>query len=531
MNDTQRALIIQRVAAFLAAHDAEAYLVGGPVRDMLLGRPAHDLDFVVTRGDSLALARALADELDEPFVLLDKDLGTARVVIRKSANEQMGKWINGQMGKWINGQMSKWVNGQMGKWANGPIYLDFNRLRAPTLHDDLLARDFTVNAIAATLPWATEPSPAHLVDPLGGQRDLERRLIRVVSDRAFQDDPLRMLRAVRQAVALDFTIDPDTQALIRRQAPLIDQPAAERVRDELVKLFAQPHAIGGLETLDRLDLLTRIVPELGLTKGMAQPQAHQWDVFHHMLEAVRALEWLLARLRGQETTLPWAPDLPVDRDALQADRVLAHLDAPSSAAGTRAVLLKFAALLHDIAKPQCRSLDVGNRIRFFQHETEGAPMAATVMRRLRFSSREANAVANIVAQHMRPAQLVTTPNVTSRAIRRFLRAAGDETIDLLLLSLCDHLATQGPRVQPLEWERHVAATGDMLATYFCRRERSTTLPRLLNGHDLMTAFGLEPGQQIGALLADLREAQLLGQVSTRDEALAWAAARLEEGDW
>ncbi|MBU1877986.1 MAG: polynucleotide adenylyltransferase, partial [Chloroflexi bacterium] len=165
MNDAQRA-IIQRVAAFLATHDAEAYLVGGPVRDMLLGRPPHDLDFVITRGDSLALARALADELDEPFVLLDERFGTGRVVIRHPAPS-----------------------------TNLPIYLDLNRLRAPTLREDLADRDFTVNAIAAALQWADDPAPAHLVDPFGGQRDLDRRLIRAVSAPAFRHDPLRMLRA------------------------------------------------------------------------------------------------------------------------------------------------------------------------------------------------------------------------------------------------------------------------------------------------------------------------------------------------
>jgi hypothetical protein len=192
------------------------------------------------------------------------------------------------------------------------------------------------------------------------------------------------------------------------------------------------------------------------------------------------------------------------------------------------VLLKFATLLHDIAKPQCRSIDATGRIRFFRHESDGAPMAATVLRRLRFSTREAKAAANIVAHHMRPAQLATTRNVTRRAIRRFLRAAGDEAVDLLLVSLCDHLSTQGPRVRPAEWERHVAATGDMITTYFHQRDRAAQLPRLLSGHDLITTFGLEPGKRIGALLAGLREAQILGQVSTRDEALAWVAERLRE---
>lgn len=507
MNDAQRALV-QRVAAFLAAHDAEAYLVGGPVRDALLGRPIHDLDLVVTRGDSLALARALADDLHEPFVLLDEAFGTGRVVIRTQIPNSTRSGL---------------------RQSQTTTYLDFNRLRALTLEADLHARDFTVNAIAAALSWASKPTPAHLVDPCDGQGDLARGVIRATSNQAFLDDPLRMLRAVRQAVELGFAVEPETQALIRQHAALIDQPAAERVREELVRMFAQPRAVDGLEMLDRLDLLARIFPELGPARDMTQPAVHQWDVFQHAIETVRALEWLLARLRGQSATLPWAPDLPVDLEALHADRVLAHLDAPSSAAGTRAVLLKFAALLHDVAKPQCRSVDDDVRIRFFRHEAEGAPMAATAMRRLRFSAREADAVGNIVAHHMRPAQLATARRVTQRAILRFLRAAGDETIDLLLLSLCDHLATQGPRVRLLEWEHHVAAIGDMIATHLGRRERAKQLPRLLDGHDLMAAFRLEPGERLGALLANLREAQIAGQVTTRDEALAWVARRLEEG--
>ncbi len=497
---TQRA-IIQRVAAFLAAHDAEAYLVGGPVRDMLLGRPAHDLDFVVTRGDSLTLARALADELDEPFVPLDRAFGIGRVVVRQSPYSQ----------------------------TPTPLYLDFTRLRAPTLVEDLAARDFTINALAAALEWATEPSPAHLVDPLNGQRDLARRVLRVTSDCAFLDDPVRLLRAVRQAVELGFAIEPDTLALIRRDAELIAWSASERVRDELAKLLAQPCAIGGVEMLDELGLLTSIIPELEPARGMTQPAAHQWDVFQHVLETVRALEWLLDRLRGRETPWRWDPALTLRLPPLQVDRVLAHLDAPSSAAGTRAVLLKFATLLHDIAKPQCRTIDAAGRIRFFNHETEGAPMAATVMRRLRFSAHEAETVANIVAHHMRPAQLATAKSVTPRAVTRFLRSVGEAAIDVLLLSLCDHLSTQGPRVRPAEWERHVMATGEMLAAYFHRSDRAAQLPRLLTGHDLMTTFGLEPGRQVGTLLEALREAQLAGAITTRDEALVWVAEQLREG--
>jgi len=510
----QRALI-QRVAAFLAAHDAQAYLVGGPVRDMLLGRPAHDLDFVVTRGDSLTLAQALADEWGAPFVPLDRVFGIGRVVIR---NVECGM------------RNAKPQSATRTLRAHSAIYLDFNRLRAPTLAEDLAARDFTINAIAAALTWAEDPSPEHLVDPLGGQHDLARRVVRAVSNHAFLDDPVRLLRAVRQAGELGFAIEPETLALIRRDADLIAWSASERVRDELVRLFAQPQAIAGVELLDELGLLTSVIPELEPARGMTQPAAHQWDVFQHVLETVRALEWLLDRLRGREIPWRWDPTLTLNPDQLHVDRVLAHLEAPSSAAGTRAVLLKFATLLHDIAKPQCRTIDAAGRIRFFNHETEGAPMAATVMRRLRFSAHEAETVAHIVAHHMRPAQLATARQVSSRAIARFLRSVGEAAIDVLLLSLCDHLSTQGPRVRPAEWNRHVTATGEMLAAYFHRSDRVAQLPRLLTGHDLMTTFGLEPGKQVGTLLDALREAQLAGTITTRQEALAWVAERLGEGE-
>ncbi len=483
--------IVERICHFLRARHVEFYLVGGYVRDRLLGRPSHDADFAVA-GEALKLAREVADRFGGHFFPLDEERDTGRAVFRDEEGE--------------------------------PFFVDFARLQGEDIVADLALRDFTIDAIALD---PSDPAEPRLIDPHGGRGDLRAGLVRAVSETAFRDDPLRTLRAVRLAAELGMAIEPRTEALLREAAPLIGRVSAERVRDELCKIVAQPGAADHLRYLDQLGLLPLLIPEVEPMKGLEQPPPHHLDVFEHSLETVR---WLEAVVKGlKEKVEEEALALVSERLGSLAPRLTAHLARPTSGGRTRQTMLKLAALLHDVGKPATRSLDEEGRVHFFGHGEKGAAMAAAILRRLRFSAGEVRLMRTITAHHMRPMQMARQEALTKRAIYRFFRDTGEAGVDTLLLYLADHLATWGPHLRASRWERRVEFVASLLEDYYLRRREVISPPKLLNGRDLMRELGLEEGPRIGQLLEAVREAQVEGKVRTREEALAFARAVLRGG--
>ncbi len=475
--------IAEQVCTFLRVRSVEAYLVGGCVRDWLLGRASHDIDFAVA-GDAVGLARQVADRMGGAFVLLDQERGTGRVVTRGEDGQR--------------------------------IFIDFARLQGDDIIADLSGRDFTVNAIAVAV--ADTKSLSHVIDLYGGRRDLRLGLVRAVSETAFQDDSLRTLRAVRIAAEMGANIEQETEELIRRAARLITNVSAERVRDELAKITALPGAAQSLRYLDELGLLTTVIPELETLKGVEQSEPHYLDVFEHSLETVRRLEEVIQALKGyqgeSELSLISLLLSPFSR------QISAHLSQPISGDRIRLTVLKLAALLHDLGKPATQSVDDEGGIHFYGHEREGAEMVGAILRRLRFGGSEVALAKTIVANHMRPCFLAGQEVVTRRAVYRFFRDAGEAGVDTLLLYLADHLATWGPNLRMARWRRRVEFVASMLADYYERHQKVISPPKLVNGHDLMDEFGLEEGPRIGELLEAVREAQVEGQVRTQEDALA-----------
>jgi putative nucleotidyltransferase with HDIG domain len=482
--------LVQAVDELAAGRDS--YVVGGSVRDTLLGLPLADLDIAIA-GDAPALARALADRLAGHYVLLDAERGTARVVL-----------------------------------DHGTVrVIDIVSLRGD-IASDLARRDFTVDAMAAPVAPLARGEAASVLDPHGGLRDLESRLVRLVSERALADDPLRQLRAVRIAAQFDFTIAPETEDAIRRNAARIEQAAAERQRDELVRCFATPRASQALRAMDRLGLLELLLPEVTAGRGVTQPKEHHWDVFDHAIETVAALDFMLA------TDAPRA-----EREAALRHALWSILDATPGAYELRhylrretsegrpmAVLLKVAGLLHDVGKPETRAPDATGRVRFFGHAELGAETSRRVLRRLRFSRGEIDLVATMVEEHLRPAQLgqsVAEPP-TRRALFRFFRDTGHAAEGILLLSLADALAARGPTMDVESWRGHVAYIAHVLA----RRHEDETIAkpvRLLSGEEVMSELAIGPGPEVGRVLRAVDDAQGAGDISTRDEALRFVRER------
>jgi tRNA nucleotidyltransferase/poly(A) polymerase len=478
-----------------AERGISACLVGGAVRDLLLGRSIYDWDLVVER-DAISLARDTADRLGAAFYPLDEERDTGRVVTFDADGTR--------------------------------TFIDFALRRGPDWLTDLEARDLTVNAIALRLGDAAE-----LLDPFNGRPDLEARLVRAVTEHSFRDDHVRMMRAVRLASELGFQIEPQTAAWIRRDAALLADVSVERARDELAKLLVLPDALDGIRQMDDLGLLAHMLPEVAALKGVEQSRPHHWPVFEHTLFVLGALERIIDEGVQHEDEAVGIVDgtgAPAfvwgDVKRTLADfqvKLATHLIWPLGNERPALVSLKLAALLHDCAKPQTKTCDDDGRTHFYGHDDAGAPIAAERVRALRFNNAEVERVRVIVANHMRPQQLADADSgVTRRAAYCYFRDTREAGVDVVLLALADHIATHGPDVQPERWARRIEAESKLLAEYWMRLAKDVAPTPLVSGDDLMAELGLPPGKRIGELLEVIREAQAAGEIVTRAEALGLA---------
>jgi poly(A) polymerase len=461
----------------LAAEDraaAAAWLVGGAVRDAVAGGLPRELDLAVPAG-ALTMGRALAARLGAAFVVLDERRGVCRLV--------------------------------------GPVSVDIADFRAPTIEADLVARDFTVNALAVSLAALDADGRAPIIDPTGGLADLAAGRVRLCAPDALAADPVRVLRAARLALRPGWRLDAAVVVAARAAAPGIAAVAAERVRDELIRILDAGEAGRGLRLLDEMAGLDAILPEGAAMRRTTQPLPHHFDVWEHSLRAVEAADRLLAAAPG---VAPWAAD------------VAARLDEDLGDGLTGRAVVKLAALLHDVAKPETRA-EVEGRVRFIGHDVKGAERAAVIAERWRLSRRAAAVVERLVRHHLRPMHLAQSGPVTRRARHRFFRDLGDDAGALLLLALADAAALRGD--DPLEvWAGEGGRVLRELMAGAADERALAAAPPLVTGEDVMAAFALPPGPEVGHLLARAREAQALGQVATREEALALLArpeARLD----
>jgi putative nucleotidyltransferase with HDIG domain len=455
-------------AVVAAGGGADASLVGGAVRDACLERAAPrggvDVDVTVPRG-ALDLARRVADRVGGAFLTLDEVRGAARVI-------------------------------------TGAGRLDLTDWRAATLPEDLAARDFTVNALAAPLRALVRDGVAPIVDPTGGLADLAAARLRPAGPRVLTEDPLRTLRGVRLEATLGFRLTTAAARAIRSAAPGLATVSAERQRDELLLLLGLPRAGRALRRLDALGLLTALFPEVEAMRRTAQPRPHRFDVLEHSLRAVEGADRLVARLTGLGAI---------------ADDLRRHLAEEVGGGVDRARLLRLGALLHDVAKPETRRV-VRGRVRFFEHDVRGAERACVIGERLRLPSRAIATLDRLVRHHLRPMHLAQAGEITRRARYRFFRDLAEDSRDLLLLVTVDAAAVTG--ISPLAAWKASWVIRELMAGWQEEQE-ATVAPPLLRGEDVMARFSLPPGPAVGALLSRAREAQALGLVRSREEALGY----------
>ncbi len=442
----------------------EAALVGGAVRDRLLGRFTKDLDLVVPEG-AFERARQLADQLGATFVPLDREREIARVVLSD------GSW------------------------------LDFALQVGSSLEEDLANRDFTVNALAF------HPERG-LVDPLGGTQDLEARTLRPCGPNSLANDPLRSLRAIRMVTKYGFSLEPFLESQLAESVDRLTRVSMERVREEWFQIL-EAGVTPVLETLLATGLLFFLYPELRECQGCEQNYYHHLDVLAHTFEVVRGLE------RFRDRT--WADFCPWE------SAIEAHFQESLVEGRSRWALLVFAAFLHDIGKPSTQTRGRSGRLHFKGHEMVGAERAPAVAQRFLLSRRESRYLEKLIRHHLIPV-VAPSRQAGPRELYRFFEAAGSLAPDLLIHSRADVLATLGPAQNEFSLEAHRMFVSEMLEQYF-EQGRLAAPPLPLSGEDLMAELGLQPGPMIGHLLHKLREESAVKPFQDRAQALA-AAARL-----
>jgi len=443
----------RRVIAYMMAQTHGAYLVGGAVRDLLLGRATCDLDLAVER-DAMLLARQLADHLRAAYVPLDEARDVARVVVRVGAEQR---------------------------------HVDIARLRAEGIEADLWARDYTINAMAIPLRGELDA----FLDPTGGRADLAARRLRAASARGVEDDPARILRGVRQRAALGFDLTPETETLARASVGALARVSAERIRDELWLILAEPHAAASLAYAADLGVWRVLLPELtpggALEQALATLDALEadfggWAVGGNVVDESddpNGLARFRAALRAH-----WAEELSFGRARWQALKWMAFIGACSVVA------------VEEIAQ----------RLRLSVREVEFiGRVRAAVDAPLRWAAEAASGAPDALGAY------------------RYYRSAGSAGVDAAILAL----AMQRARPYLADATRLCACVERLLDAWFVQRARLLDPPQLLSGGDLMDALHMKPGPAVGRMLEAIREAQVQGWVYTRDEALRYARERAE----
>jgi poly(A) polymerase len=461
-----------RVAGGAVAGREGVWLVGGAIRDAALGRRVVDVDLAVA-GDPGEVARAIAGAAGGHAFELSAEFGTWRALAPGEG------------------------------W-----HADVTRLRADSVEADLRLRDFTANAVA--MP-AASPG-AGPIDPTGGLADIRAGVLRAASETAFEDDPLRVLRAARLAATLGFEIAPETAALARRLGARAGEPAGERQLAELRLLVAGHDPLRGVEELEGLGALGAVLPELEALRGVEQNPNHHLDVYGHTLEVLRQLLGLEGELEG----------VAGDRAGELAD-LLAE---PLADSFTRGEALRLGALLHDVGKPATRD-DSRSFVTFIGHDHVGAAMVDGVCARLKASRALRAYLRGVTLHHLRLGFLAGERPLAPRRVHEYLRATEPVSADVTLLTVADRLSArgEGPIASPEMIQAHLDLAGEMLAAALDRRRDGP--PRSpIPGDELAAELGIEPGPRLGRLLEEVEAGVYAGEVTGRDDAVVLAKRAL-----
>jgi poly(A) polymerase len=461
----------------------DLYLVGGFLRDVLLGRPCKDVDFVSSKASELA--KLVAKQTGRKPALIDKKFGTVRFM--PSVHSEL---------------------------TEPPFVVDLSSLRGPTIFDDLYQRDFTINSLALDISTWWTAREIRLLDPFGGIADLEGGRLRGSSQRSLSDDPLRILRAYRLALDYGLKMDAQTREGILQGSHRLHRVSVERIRDEMMLILSATHSVSTLRMLAQDGILRLLLPECVDVPTVQEMNSRHLHVWQHRFEALEALECFLTDIRK----------LFADH----AGEASAILTQKLAGERTREISLKLVVLLHDIGDSRPRSLGENGTIHLPNHHVAGPQLVASLCTRLRLSNKETNFISQLVRHHTSSMQLFQLTRMPTSALCRFFGLGPELFWPLLLLFASDYTASQGPSaagggLQPLRQQ-----IGRWLNFYYEHLKPRELEPPLVSGHDLIKCFHLSPGPLIGRLLKALSDLQWEGRISTRQEAIDYAARLLKE---
>ena len=447
------------VYKILKSSDNNIYLVGGAVRDALMGKVSHDLDIIVTDCPAKEFAKKFAENNDiAAIVPLDEVNNIYRVV--------MGDKVN---------------------------YIDITNPINNSLDEDIKRRDITINSIALDI------KTDEIIDITGGADDIKNGIIRAISEENMTDDPLRMIRVYRFASVLGFKIDKDTEKMIKRHSGLILMPAVERRNCEILKLFGGKYAHDILKEMDRLGIIDILFPIMLDVKKVPPNTHHHLDLFNHSLETVKQIQEIF------ENSCP---------------EVQEHLMSIDFGGDTRLAHLKFAGFLHDIGKFSTWTIEDDGRHRFIRHDEIGEELAKGILREQKFSKKQIDYISSMIRHHMYPSSVISSPVINDKIYMRYVRKARDNAIDLITLAKADRLSARGELVTDEMVRENIDGLNKLQDFYIKIKPTLKPVPKLIDGNEIMEILNIKPSRQLGIIMESLYEAQLDGKVTTKEDAVA-----------
>ena len=454
-NRIQNDEVLNNLASFFGN---DIWLVGGAVRDILLGKEITDRDLIVTDCDAKEFSIKAADFFGGKFIALDDENKIYRIVLEDKKN-----------------------------------YLDITNPIENSLEKDIFRRDLRVNAIAVNI------RTGEIYDPSNGLKDFENKVLNGIAEVNFTDDPLRLLRIFRFHSVLGFEISQELMQITAKYATLINKPAKERVEYELMKLFGGKYAHSALLKMDECGILELIFPFVNELKQVPPNAHHHLDLFHHSVETVRQIQLLYEQ---------------------EQIEVKEHLDRIDFGGFSRLAHLKLSAFMHDIGKFSTWFIEENTgRHRFYKHDDVGSKMAPLILRKLMFSNKQIKYVQKMIKNHMYATMVVCSPELTDKIMMRYVRKMEDDSIDAIVIGKADRLSALGPEITKEMVEENITMLNKLQKFYLESLETIKPLPKLLDGNEIMKILDISPSPKLGKILNDLHEEQLNGNITTKEQAI------------
>lgn len=442
-----------------SAFTEDIYLVGGAVRDFLNNDIPLDRDLIVLNSDVKDFAKRLCEFFEGTFIELDNENEIYRIVLKDKIN-----------------------------------YIDITKPVGDSLENDLKSRDLTINSVAINL------KTSELVDVTSGVEDFKKGILRYYDEKSVLNDPLRILRFFRFMSLYGFEIAPDCLEFLKKNRDLILKPAKERVTYEIMRLFEGKYSDKSLLKMDEIGLLEILFPFVKEYKKVPPNTHHHLDLFHHCVEVVRQIQEIYEN---------------------SAPEVRQHFDEKDFGQTNRLSHLKLAGFLHDIGKFSTWTIDEDGRHRFIKHDDVGSKLAGEFLKLNKFSKKQIAYLTKMIKYHIYPSSVMSAPEINDKVMMRFVRKMENDAVDIITLAKADRLSARGEVISDCMIENNISSLDKLQNFYLEKKDTLKPLEKLLSGEEIMKILNIKPSSQLGDIVSALHEAQISGDVTNKDEAVAF----------